>query len=134
MIPDTIPGSDFETETPSIRFPGAFLDSRERAEVELDFHYQLATFHRLTMLVCHCHSLTDRDIRRAVRSSGACSVAEVGDHCGAATGCGGCHDAVAQIVACEKRRLAVFGETDAPSATKPGLEQAQPEHGLALTG
>ena len=66
------------------------------------------------MLVCHCHALTDRDIRRAVRTTGACSVAEVGEHCGAATGCGGCHEAVAEIVAgktnkeamrCLRRRL-----------------------------
>ena len=86
------------------------------------------------MLVCHCHALTDRDIRRAVRTTGACSVAEVGDHCGAATGCGGCYEVVAEIVACEKRRLAVLNVSDARDG-KPGLEQATPPPlGLALTG
>ena len=84
------------------------------------------------MLVCHCHALTDRDIRRAVRTTGACSVAEVGDHCGATTGCGGCYEVVAEIVACEKRRLVMF--SDAQDASKPGLEQAMPGLGLALTG
>ncbi|MEI9938371.1 MAG: (2Fe-2S)-binding protein [Pseudomonadota bacterium] len=86
------------------------------------------------MLVCHCHALTDRDIRRAVRTTGACSVAEVGDHCGAATGCGGCYEAVADIVTCEKRRLAMFNQAEAHDSSKPGLEQAAPQLGLALTG
>ncbi len=85
------------------------------------------------MLVCHCHALTDRDIRRSVRTTGACSVAEVSDHCGAATGCGGCYEVVAEIVACEKRRLAVLNASDARDP-KPGLEQAMPSLGLALTG
>ena len=86
------------------------------------------------MLVCHCHALTDRDIRRAVRNTGACSVAEVGDHCGAATGCGGCYEVVDEIVACEKRRLAMYNPADAHDASKPGLEQASHQQGLALTG
>ena len=86
------------------------------------------------MLVCHCHALTDRDIRRTVRATGACDVAEVGDHCGAATGCGGCYEVVAEIVACEKRRLAVLNAVNDHEAPKPGLEQAQPARGLALTG
>jgi bacterioferritin-associated ferredoxin len=88
------------------------------------------------MLVCHCHALTDRDIRRAVRTTGACSVAEVGDQCGAATGCGGCHDLVAEIVSAEKRRLAMYSGANehAHGANKPGLEQASPAPDLALTG
>ena len=87
------------------------------------------------MLVCHCHALTDRDIRRAVRTTGACSVAEVGDCCGAATGCGGCYEVVAEIVAVEKRRLAMF--SDGPDSVRPGpgVEQALPTQAdLLLTG
>jgi bacterioferritin-associated ferredoxin len=83
------------------------------------------------MLVCHCHALTDRDIRRTVRTTGACNVAEVGDHCGAATGCGGCYEAVEEIVSCEKRRLAMYQAED---GAKPGLEQASLQVALALTG
>lgn len=85
------------------------------------------------MLVCHCHALTDRDIRRTVRTTGACNVAEVGDHCGAATGCGGCYEVVDEIVTCEKRRLAMY---QADSQEKPGLEQASLPLPLplALTG
>jgi bacterioferritin-associated ferredoxin len=81
------------------------------------------------MLVCHCHALTDRDIRRAVRATRACNVAEVGDHCGAATGCGGCHDLVAEIVQAEKRRLSLF-----PNETRPASEPAPAGLDLALTG
>lgn len=86
------------------------------------------------MLVCHCHALTDRDIRRTVRSTGACSVAEVGDCCGATTGCGGCYELVAEIVAVEKRRL-VMADGAELSRRGPGLEQALPvETDLQLTG
>ena len=81
------------------------------------------------MLVCHCHALTDRDIRRAVRATGACNVAEVGDHCGAATGCGGCHDLVAEIVQSEKLRLSVY-----PNDARQPSEPAAPTPDLALTG
>ena len=86
------------------------------------------------MLVCHCHALTDRDIRRAVRTTGACNVAEVGDHCGAATGCGGCYETVAEIVVHEQRRLALFVPANGhESAGAAGLEQATAPD-LALTG
>ena len=86
------------------------------------------------MLVCHCHALTDRDIRRTVRLTGACSVAEVGDHCGAATGCGGCHELVDEIVACEKRRLVVLNALETREGSNSGLEQGLPQQSLALTG
>ena len=87
------------------------------------------------MLVCHCHALTDRDIRRAVRISGACSVDEVGDCCGAATGCGGCYEVVAEIVAVEKRRLAVLQDGAEAPRTGPGAPQALPASPpLQLTG
>ncbi len=86
------------------------------------------------MLVCHCHALTDRDIRRAIRTTGACNVAEVGDHCGAATGCGGCFETVEEIVACEKRRLVMYNAAESHESAKPGLEQASLQLALALTG
>ncbi|MEP7050171.1 MAG: (2Fe-2S)-binding protein [Pseudomonadota bacterium] len=87
------------------------------------------------MLVCHCHALTDRDIRRAVRTTGACSVAEVGDCCGATTGCGGCYEVVAEIVAVEKRRLAMFPDGADSGRSGPGVEQALPGlSDLQLTG
>jgi hypothetical protein len=39
---------------------------------------------------------------------------------------------VAELVACEKRRLVMF--SDAQDSAKPGLEQALPGLDLALTG
>jgi bacterioferritin-associated ferredoxin len=58
------------------------------------------------MIVCHCHGVTDREIRASVQQ-GARTCADVADHCGASTGCGGCQSLVAEIVAGERRRLAV---------------------------
>ncbi len=53
------------------------------------------------MLVCHCHCVTEREIRDAVRR-GADSAAAVGSVCGATTGCGGCRDLVEVIVDAER--------------------------------
>ena len=52
------------------------------------------------MIVCHCRCTTDREIRRAVRD-GAVSLREVGNRCGAASGCGGCAGAVLEIISTE---------------------------------
>ena len=52
------------------------------------------------MIVCHCHGVTDREIRRCVRS-GVASVGGVSEACGAATCCGGCGPRVAEIVEAE---------------------------------
>jgi bacterioferritin-associated ferredoxin len=87
------------------------------------------------MLVCHCHALTDRDIRRTVRTTGACSVAEVGDCCGATTGCGGCYEVVAEIVAAEKIRLVVLAEGTDAQRNGPSVGPALPvQADLRLTG
>ncbi|RYZ04994.1 MAG: (2Fe-2S)-binding protein [Myxococcales bacterium] len=76
------------------------------APVENDFdnHFQQATFHLPLMIVCHCHGVTDREIRACVQN-GARTPTDVGDHCGASTGCGGCTELVAEIVHGERRRL-----------------------------
>ncbi len=49
------------------------------------------------MIVCSCHAVTDREIRRLARA-GACSVREVADSCGAGSACGGCRPTVAAIL------------------------------------
>ena len=60
------------------------------------------------MLVCHCHGVSDREIRRCVRAGGK-TVGAVSEACRAATGCGGCRPLVAKIVEAEvdsqQRRL-----------------------------
>ena len=49
------------------------------------------------MLVCHCKAVTDRAIRAAVRN-GAQTVSDVARSCGAGGHCGGCQDAVQELI------------------------------------
>jgi len=49
------------------------------------------------MIVCHCHAITDREIRTAARQ-GAVTADLVSDQCGAGGGCGGCRELVEEIV------------------------------------
>ncbi len=53
------------------------------------------------MLVCHCHSVTDRAIREAVRG-GAQTADCIRAACGAGDGCGGCSELVECIVLSER--------------------------------
>jgi bacterioferritin-associated ferredoxin len=43
-----------------------------------------------TMYVCLCHSVTDTDIRRLVRTEGVCTMRELSQQLGVATQCGKC--------------------------------------------
>jgi bacterioferritin-associated ferredoxin len=45
------------------------------------------------MYVCICFAVPDTEIRSCV-ASGARTVEEVGEACGAGTGCGSCHDQI----------------------------------------
>ncbi|MDP1645820.1 MAG: bacterioferritin-associated ferredoxin [Thiobacillus sp.] len=42
------------------------------------------------MYVCLCHSVTDTDIRRLVRTEGVCTMRELSQQLGVATQCGKC--------------------------------------------
>jgi bacterioferritin-associated ferredoxin len=68
------------------------------------------------MIVCHCHRVTDREIRACVQA-GARSSADVAETCGASGGCGGCEPLVADIVQAERRQLAVL-RSDAAAAPR----------------
>ena len=59
------------------------------------------------MIVCHCNGVSDRAIRRSVRA-GAVTPELVASECGAGAGCGGCRDAVEEIL---------HGELQTPSRT-----------------
>ena len=48
------------------------------------------------MIVCHCHALTDRDIREAAGACGGCPQA-IQQQCGAGSSCGGCKPVVDRI-------------------------------------
>jgi bacterioferritin-associated ferredoxin len=49
------------------------------------------------MFVCMCMAVTECQIRACLRD-GASSVEEVGERCGAGTGCGGCVETVELLV------------------------------------
>jgi bacterioferritin-associated ferredoxin len=49
------------------------------------------------MFVCLCHVTTDSEIRNAIES-GASTVEEVGESCGAGTGCGGCRSLIHEML------------------------------------
>ncbi|MEM6959239.1 MAG: (2Fe-2S)-binding protein [Myxococcota bacterium] len=49
------------------------------------------------MLVCHCERVHCREIRKCVHE-GAVSAEEVGERCGAGTGCGGCRPLVERLI------------------------------------
>ena len=77
------------------------------------------------MIVCHCHGITDREIRACIQN-GACTPDDVAERCGASGGCGGCTELVEEIVHGERRRLAVL-KTDvaaSPRGQLPSLEFA----------
>jgi bacterioferritin-associated ferredoxin len=50
------------------------------------------------MIVCHCHHVSDREIRKCAEA-GDCTVSDIGRSCAAGTGCGGCRPEIARIVA-----------------------------------
>jgi bacterioferritin-associated ferredoxin len=49
------------------------------------------------MWVCHCKGVTDRQIRSAI-NAGARTPVEIGIHCRAGTGCGGCLPEVCRVL------------------------------------
>jgi bacterioferritin-associated ferredoxin len=52
------------------------------------------------MIVCHCASVTDRDIHQLIRA-GARSVKEIVQQSGAGRRCAPCRDAIASLLATE---------------------------------
>lgn len=87
------------------------------------------------MIVCHCHGVTDREIRASVQN-GARTCADVADACGAGSGCGGCESLVAEIVQGERRHLAVLrSEARSDVAASPlACRAALGESPTALAG
>ena len=49
------------------------------------------------MWVCHCKGVTDGQIRSAI-NAGARTAVEIGLHCRAGTGCGGCLPEVCRLI------------------------------------
>jgi bacterioferritin-associated ferredoxin len=57
------------------------------------------------MFVCICAAVPDHEIRSCV-ARGASTVEEVGDACGAGTGCGSCHDRIDTFIAAAANPMA----------------------------
>jgi bacterioferritin-associated ferredoxin len=54
-------------------------------------------FKNSCMFVCLCHVTTDSEIRNAI-DRGASTVDEIGERCGAGTGCGGCRSQIHEML------------------------------------
>lgn len=61
------------------------------------------------MIVCHCHQVTDREIRSAV-ASGAHTIEAISEVCGAGSGCGGCVSELASLLFQERRVLPLVSD------------------------
>jgi bacterioferritin-associated ferredoxin len=81
------------------------------------------------MIVCHCHGVTDRQIRACIQN-GASTTADIAELCGASTGCGGCSELVEEIVHGERRRLTVLKSDVAAAAHAHGAHA--PSHSSAF--
>lgn len=58
------------------------------------------------MVVCHCHAVSDRQIREEIQS-GALDADALADRCGAGTRCGGCGPVVEALLA--ETRVSLVG-------------------------
>src|SRR5438045_1418318 len=56
------------------------------------------TRHLRAMIICLCKGISDKHVRDSI-GRGASSVADVGDDCGAGTGCGSCHSMIEIMLA-----------------------------------
>ena len=63
------------------------------------------------MLICLCHPANERDIDACIRD-GARSIDDIGDMCGAGTGCGACHEELRERL----ERAGIGADADRPSS------------------
>jgi NifU-like protein len=49
-------------------------------------------------IVCECFGVTDREIERAIRENNLATIEDVTNYTKAGGGCGGCHDAIQQLI------------------------------------
>jgi bacterioferritin-associated ferredoxin len=72
-----------------------------------------------SVIICHCHAVSDRRIRELVRS-GATSVRDVQRRTGAGSGCSGCLSSLREIVEREAHAATQDAETDPNPVTAAG--------------
>lgn len=61
-----------------------------------------ATFKLEAVIVCLCHAVRDRELDAAI-AEGAETVEQVGEACGAGTGCGACIEEIEERLECAGR-------------------------------
>jgi bacterioferritin-associated ferredoxin len=61
------------------------------------------------MIICHCHRVTDREIKRVI-ARGASTLQAVGDACGAGSCCGGCSSEIATMLFRQRRVLPLVSD------------------------
>ena len=61
------------------------------------------------MIICHCHHVTDRQIKSAI-ADGASTLQAVSDACGAGSGCGGCSNEIAAMLFKQRRVLPLVSD------------------------
>lgn len=66
-------------------------------------------------VICECFGVTDREIERAIRENNLVSVEEVTNYTKAGGGCGGCHEAIQELIA------RVRADMEAKPAVRPRL-------------
>lgn len=67
------------------------------------------------MIVCHCHVVSDRDIRAAA-DAGARTVAQAARACKAGTDCGGCVFTVRRVLCEHVETLSALPEVDSEAS------------------
>jgi bacterioferritin-associated ferredoxin len=72
------------------------------------------------VIVCLCHAASDRDIQSAI-DDGARSIDDVGERCGAGTGCGACRESIGEMLVQIGLSAA---DRDAQDAGSPGCSRA----------
>ncbi|MBW2272565.1 MAG: (2Fe-2S)-binding protein [Deltaproteobacteria bacterium] len=72
------------------------------------------------MLVCHCTGVSDRKIRKVIRS-GAATTSEVGRACGAGNCCGGCVERIDELINNERAAHEAVSAPTTPSVDRPRL-------------
>jgi NifU-like protein len=88
---------------------------REALEKAIDHYRGGASKAEEGEVICHCFGITDIEIERAVLENNLASVEEVTNYTKAGGGCGGCHEAIEEII------RKVRGQMDSRPPSRPAL-------------
>jgi NifU-like protein len=71
---------------------------KQALEKAVENYEGIASKEQEAKIICECFGVTDREIEQAVRENNLSTVEEVTNYTKAGGGCGGCHDAIRQII------------------------------------